>query len=88
MPVKKIIGEVRVVKKLEMDKEELWKKTQEYSGISKEFYDKYFEKQERACAYQIGEVKRYNHPIILESQGIQSVPQAFMYCGELKINFF
>lgn len=88
VPVKKIIGEVKVVKKLEMDKEELWEKTQEYSGTSKAFYDKYFEKQELACAYQLGEVKRYDYPITLESQGIQAVPQSFMYCEELKINFF
>lgn len=85
VPIKKIIGEAKVINKLKMDKEELWKQTHVYSGISKEFYDKYFEKQDYACAYQIGEIKQYDNPITLDSIGIKNVPQAFVYYGDLKM---
>lgn len=38
-PVKMIIGETEVVRKLIMDKEKLWQETQTYAGITKRFYD-------------------------------------------------
>lgn len=78
-PVKKIIGEVEVIKKLKMKKEKLWKQTQKFSGISKEFYGKYFEKQEYACAYELGESKKYSDPVTLESIGVNYIPQSFAY---------
>ena len=78
-PVKKIIGEVEVIKKLKMEKEKLWKQTQKFSGISKEFYGKYFEKQEYACAYELGESKKYSDPVTLESIGVNYIPQSFAY---------
>lgn len=37
-PVKMIIGEAGIVNKMSMDKEELWKETQKYAGITKKFY--------------------------------------------------
>lgn len=78
-PVKKITGEVEVIKKLKMKKEKLWKQTQKSSGISKEFYGKYFEKQEYACAYELGESKKYSDPVTLESIGVNYIPQSFAY---------
>ena len=82
-PVKKIIGETEVVSKIIMDKEKMWQETEKYAGITKEFYDKYFEHQECACAYKIGEVKKYRIPVALDSIGIDSVPQSFVYVGGL-----
>ena len=78
-PVKMIVGEAEVVNKLIMDKNEMWRRTQIYAGISKEFYDWYFEKQTYACAYEIGRVKRYSLPVTLDSMGIKHVPQSFIY---------
>ena len=78
-PVKKIIGEVKVKNKLGMDKEALWKQTQLGAGISKAFFNAYFQKQNYACAYEIGEAMRYNVPISLESLGINYVPQSYIY---------
>lgn len=82
-PVKMIIGEVWVVDKLSMDKEKLWQETQKYAGITKKFYDQYFEYQNCACAYRIGEVRQYRFPVALDSIGIEYVPQSFIYVGEL-----
>lgn len=84
-PVKMIVGEVEVVNKMSMDKEKLWLETQKYAGITKEFYDQYFEYQDCACAYRIGKAKQYRFPVPLNSVGIKSVPQSFIYVREFKL---
>lgn len=84
-PVKMIIGEVEVVNKMSMGKEKMWKETQKYAGITKEFYDQYFEYQDCACAYRIGKTMRYRFPVALDSIGIGYVPQSFIYVGELEL---
>lgn len=83
-PVKMIIGEAEVIEKIMGDKIALWEQTKCFSGISKEFYDKYFGNQGYACAYCIGKVRRYSNPFSLDSIGIESVPQMFVYCGEIE----
>jgi predicted transcriptional regulator len=83
-PVKMIIGEAEVVNKISMDKENLWRETQRYAGITKKFYDQYFKCQDYACAYEIGEVKQYRLPITLESIGVEYAPQSFIYVGDLE----
>ena len=82
-PIKMIIGEAEVTDKLIMDKNKLWEKTKMHAGITKKFYDQYFEFQEYACAYEIGMIKRYEDPIALINIGIEYAPQAFVYVGEL-----
>ena len=84
-PVKMIVGEVEVVNKMSMDKEKLWLETQKYAGITKEFYDQYFEYQDCACAYRIGKAKQCRFPVPLNSVGIKSVPQSFIYVREFKL---
>lgn len=84
-PKKMIVGEAKVVSKIKMSKENLWIETMKYSGINKNFFDKYFQNQEYACAYEIGEVKKYLQPIALENIGVLSVPQSFIYVSELHI---
>ena len=84
-PVKMIIGEAEVVSKLSMDKEKLWQETQMYAGITKKFYDQYFEFQDCACAYRIGGVKRYGVPVTLKNIGIEYAPQSFIYVEELEL---
>lgn len=82
-PVKSIVGEAEIIRKMSLDKEELWEETKCASGISKEAYDEYFKSQSWACAYEIDSVKKYKKPITLESIGVKSVPQSFVYCGDL-----
>lgn len=81
-PVKKIVGEAEVIDKLIMDKEKLWEKTHTCAGITKEFYDKYFEGIEYACAYELGKVKKFNEGITLNSIGINTAPQSYIYVDE------
>ena len=81
-PVKKIVGEVEVKSKIVLPKEQLWIIAAERAGVTKEFYSKYFEKQNEACAYELGDVLKYNEGIMLKELGIKSVPQAFVYSSE------
>ena len=78
-PVKKIVGECNVVGKYSMNKDKMWRLTQQSSGISSEYFEKYFREQYRACAYEIGNVKKYQMPVELKSMGINYVPQSYVY---------
>ena len=44
---------------IELPPEELWQQTKEASGITKDFFDKYFEDREVAYAYKLGRVEVY-----------------------------
>lgn len=84
-PVKMIVGELEVANKICMDKAEMWEYTQEYAGITKKDYDKYFEKMSYACAYEAGGVKKYKSPVTLNQVGIEYVLQSYVYVPELEI---
>lgn len=79
VPVKKVVGEVKVKDILVENKEVLWNKTKEKSGTTKEFYDSYFKDKEIAIAYELGEVKIYNPYKELSDFGINFAPQSFIY---------
>lgn len=78
-PVQKVIGEFEIADILCEETELLWQMTQQYSGISKEFYDQYFENRDRAFAIQVGSVKEYVHPKTLSDFDIDFAPQSFAY---------
>ena len=78
-PVKRVVGEVEVIDVLEMKKEALWKITKKQSGITKEFFDKYYEGRETAIAYKLGEVIEYEEPHELREIGVNVAPQSYMY---------
>ena len=78
-PVMRVVAEAKVIEVLELPPEELWEKTKQYSGISKEFFDSYFNDRPIAYAYRLGEVKAYDKPLELSHYGIKSAPQSFVY---------
>ena len=73
-PVKKVVGEVSVKNILMLEKEELWDKTKDKSGTSKEFYDSYFKNKNIAVAYELGEIKIYNPYKELSDLGDKEIP--------------
>lgn len=83
-PVKAILGEADVLEKIIMNKENLWKLTKEQSGISKDYFDDYFGKSEMASAYRLGEIEKYQKPILLSEVGIKYVPQSYIYVPNLR----
>ena len=78
-PVKRIVAEAEIVDVLMMSPEELWGQTKDASGISKEFFDKYFRNREVAYAYKLGEIKVYEEPKMLIDYGVKAAPQSFVY---------
>lgn len=84
-PVKAIVGEVEVIGFLRLDKEDLWEKTKKGSGISKDFYDSYFENVAQACAYILGNPLEYSKKITLEEVGINYTIQSYKYVENFNI---
>ena len=78
-PVQQVIGEFEIKEILCESTKQLWKITQEYSGITKKHYDLYFANKEVAYAIKIGCVKKYAHPKTLTDFNVYFAPQSFIY---------
>lgn len=78
-PIMKVVGEVEVKDILEETPEKLWNVTKKYSGVTKQFYDNYFNKSSKAIAYKLGKIEKYDEPKKLEDVGVKCVPQSFLY---------
>ena len=77
LPVKKIVAEVEIVEVLVMEPNDLWNETKNFSGITKEFFDKYFKNKKVAYAYRLGNVN--DKPKELVEFGLKSAPQSYVY---------
>lgn len=82
-PVKAIIGEAEVVEKIIMNKDKLWQISEKQSGITREYYYNYYKNSKYACAYKIGNVKRYDKFITLKDVGINYTPQSYIYVPKI-----
>lgn len=78
-PVKLVVGEVNISEVIEDNLEVVWEKTKKYSGITKDFFDKYYTGKKQAVAYGLGELKKYSKPLKLEDIGISHAPQSYVY---------
>ncbi len=79
VPTKKIVAEAEILDVIELPPEELWQQTKEASGITKDFFDKYFEDREVAYAYKLGRVEVYEEKRELKDYGLRMAPQSFVY---------
>lgn len=82
VPVKKITGEVDVIRKLRDKKESLWELTHHAGGIGLEAYNQYFNRGIHACAYELGNARKYRQPRRLEEFGITYPPQGAVYVNQ------
>ena len=78
-PTKKVVAEVKIDQILKGTPEELWLMTFDKSGITKEFFDKYFKNRKVAYAYKLGEIKVFDQPLELSDFGISHAPQSYVY---------
>ncbi len=78
-PVMKVVGEADVIDVIVDFPEQVWEMTSEFAGISKQFYDKYYQNKEVAVAYRLGDVRKYKKPLTLADFGINFAPQSFVY---------
>ena len=81
-PVQQVIGEFEIDEVLNYDLTTLWNLTQEFSGISEEFYYDYFANKEHGFAIKIKNTKRYNNPKCLKTDFNLSPPQSFAYWAD------
>ena len=80
MPVGKVIGEFEIDEVLQASPQALWSKTRQFSGISRSFFNEYFEGRDTAYAIKVLTVKRYRSPIDLERVApTRHPPQSFRY---------
>jgi len=78
-PVMKVVAEVEVLGIIEDNPDSVWDVTSEFAGISKCFFDSYFEGKQKAVAYHLGNVTKYISPRPLIDYGINYAPQSFVY---------
>lgn len=78
-PIMKVVAEVDIKEILEEEPEKLWEMTKNESGITKEFYNKYYKNKNTAIAYKLGTINIYDKPKNLNDIGINYVPQSFVY---------
>lgn len=79
-PVCRIVGEFRIKTIISNTPEKLWDETKEFSGISRYFYDSYFEGKQVAYALQIKDVIRYTNAVNPQTLfGKFTAPQSFVY---------
>lgn len=78
-PVMKVVAEVDVDEVLVDTPTEIWEKTKGKSGISADFFFKYFEGKAKAIAYKLKNLKKFEEPKTLEDYGVSAPPQSFVY---------
>lgn len=81
-PVQQVIGEFDIEEVLNHDLATLWDLTQEFSGISEEFYYEYFTNKEQGFAIKIKKTRKYRTPKCLRADFNLSPPQSFAYWTE------
>lgn len=78
-PVQQVIGEFEIEDILNYDLQTLWELTQEHSGISEDFYYKYFADKKQGFAIKIKKTKKYKKPKCLREDFNLFPPQSFAY---------
>jgi predicted transcriptional regulator len=78
-PVQQVIGEFEIERIINKDIDTLWGLTQDFSGISEDYFYKYFANRREGFAIQIKKAKKYRHPKCLRTDYNLLPPQSFAY---------
>lgn len=80
-PYGKIVGEFEIENIIIDDPKNIWKQTKEFSGITKSFFNNYFEGRQKGFAIQIKNFRKYEDPLDLSEfdKGLKVPPQSFCY---------
>lgn len=80
LPLGKVVGEFDIAEILSDTPRNIWSETADFSGISKRFFNDYFEGREVAHAIKVKKVRRYSSPRELSSILASGIaPQSFCY---------
>lgn len=78
-PVARVVAEVEVTGVVDGTPASVWRQAMHAAGISRDFYDTYYEGRDRAVAYELGRVKPFRRPKSLSEFGVSCAPQSFVY---------
>ena len=78
-PIKKVIGEFDIGEILCDDPQELWAKTGDHAGITKQRFLEYFDKKTKGYAIRVKEARIYDPPVRLNELMVLCPPQSFSY---------
>lgn len=78
-PISKVIGEFEVDGIIQKGLDDLWEETKDFSGITKDYFDKYFTGKEKGFAISVRNPSRYTEPINLKEEFGMVPPQSFAY---------
>ncbi|WP_183564747.1 hypothetical protein [Mucilaginibacter sp. SP1R1] len=78
-PVQQVIGEFEFDEILKCEKNELWELTKQYSGITEDFFFRYFEEKVDGYAIVIKNTLMYQTPKSLKVDFKLLPPQSFAY---------
>ena len=80
MPVGKVVGEFDFDEVLSDSPSAIWNETRNFSGITKHFFNSYFNGRKTAHAIKVREARRYTTPILLsELVPGGNAPQSYRY---------
>ncbi|GAB6091842.1 ASCH domain-containing protein [Furfurilactobacillus curtus] len=82
-PLGKVVGEFTVKNVLADKPEMIWDATKDGAGVSKTFFDEYYENHKVAVAIEIGDFFSYKKPMSLTDfdESLSVAPQSFCYLG-------
>lgn len=78
-PVQKVIGEFEIERIINHDIDTLWGMTENFSGITKDYFYQYFEDRQAGYAIQIKTTRKYKKPKDLKMDFNLVPPQSFAY---------
>jgi len=78
-PVQQVIGEFEIERIINHDIDTLWGLTHQESGITEDYFYKYFADRVEGFAIQIKKVKKYKTPKCLRTDFNLFPPQSFAY---------
>lgn len=78
-PISKVIGEFDIEHVLKMDLNDLWMKTKDFSGISREYYDLYFTGKKEGFAIKVKNPRLFEKSQNLKEKYGMTPPQSFAY---------
>lgn len=78
-PISRVIGEFEIDTVIHDEIESLWDDTQEYSGITYDFYRKYFDGKDKGYAIKVKRTKKYKQSVCLKEKFGILPPQSFAY---------
>ncbi len=78
-PIMKVLGEVELLDIWIDSPINIWMETSKKGGINKKSFDLYFKGKNKAVAYVLGKVRRYNEEKSLKDFNINYYPQSYVY---------